>query len=274
LSESSIARNAAAPASTVDRAPTRVGAAVVHQLLSPAGRLLRSLAQMTPWKTLATVATADGALELRQRGAREFLIVIAGRVLMTSNDRRSEEALATLACRGLTAAGPRVLIGGLGMAYTVRAALDALPAAAQLVVAELTPAVLDWCSGPLAPLTAGAVLDPRVRVVIDDVARLISEAPAGHYDAIVLDLYEGPHAATQRADDPFYGRAALGRCHAALAPGGVLAVWSEEPDEPFARRLAAAGFDVAIHRLGTNRTHVVYLGHRLGHGPKRRRGPG
>jgi spermidine synthase len=219
---------------------------------------------MTPWNTLATVATADGALELRRRGEREFLIVIAGRVLMTSNDRRSEQALATLACQALAGPTPRVLIGGLGMAYTVRAALDALPAGAEIVVAELTPAVVDWCRGALAPLTGAAVLDPRVRVVIGDVAREIALAPRGHHDAIILDLYEGPHAATQRADDPFYGRAALRRCHAALAGDGVLAVWSEEPDEAFARRFAAAGFDVATHRLGKTRSHIVYLGRRRG----------
>ncbi len=216
---------------------------------------------MTPWKTLATVATAEGALELRQRGEREFLIVIGGRVLMTTRDRRSEQALATLACAALTGS-PRVLIGGLGMAYTLRAALDVLPATAELVVAELTAAVADWCRGPLAPLTSAAVLDPRVAVVIDDVAAVIAGAPRGHYDAILLDLYEGPHAATQRADDPFYGRAALGNSHAALAPGGTLAVWSEEPDEAFARRFTAAGFDVATHRLGKTRSHIVYLGRR------------
>ncbi|HEY0476556.1 MAG TPA: hypothetical protein VGD37_03480 [Kofleriaceae bacterium] len=217
---------------------------------------------MVPWKTLATVATADGPLELRQRGEREFLMVIAGRVLMTSSDRRSEEALASLACRGIAAPRPRVLIGGLGMAYTVRAALDVLPAAAELVVAELTPVVEDWCRGPLAPLTGNALADPRVRVVIDDVARVIATARAGQLHAILLDLYEGPHAATQHAGDPFYGRAALARSHAALAAGGVLAVWSEEPDEAFARRLAAAGFEVATHRLGVRRRHAVYLGRR------------
>jgi len=215
---------------------------------------------MTPWKTLASVPTEDGVLELRQRGAREFLIVIDGRVLMTSSDRRSEQALATLALAAVTAGTPRVLIGGLGMAYTVRAALDVVPAGAELVVAELTPAVVDWCRGPLAAVTGAAVLDPRVRVVIRDVARVIAEAPRGHYHAILLDLYEGPHAATQRADDPFYGRAALQRSHAALAAGGVLAVWSEEPDDAFARRFTAAGFAVASHRLGTNRSHVVYVG--------------
>jgi spermidine synthase len=156
-----------------------------------------------------------------------------------------------------------VLIGGLGMAYTVRAALDVLPPGAEVVVAELTPAVDDWCRGPLAELTAGAVLDPRVRVVIDDVARVIGAAPRGHYDAIILDLYEGPHAATQRADDPFYGRRALGHSHAALASHGALAVWSEEPDDAFVRRFGSAGFDVATHRLGASRTHIVYLGRRL-----------
>jgi spermidine synthase len=213
-----------------------------------------------PWTVLDTVATADGALELRRRGDGAFLIMIAGRVLMTSNDRRSEQALATLACRGLAAPAPRVLIGGLGMGYTVRAALDALPVGAEVVVAELTPAIETWCRGPLAPLTGAALDDPRVRVVIDDVARTIADAPAGRYHAILLDLYEGPHAATQRADDPFYGRSALARSRAALAAGGVLAVWSEDPDAAFAQRLATAGFEVATHRLGKPRRHVVYLG--------------
>ncbi|TMQ10533.1 MAG: spermidine synthase [Deltaproteobacteria bacterium] len=216
---------------------------------------------MQPWKTLATVATAEGALELRQRG-HGFLIVIAGRVLMTSGDRRSEQALATLACAALTEPRPRVLIGGLGMGYTLRAALDALPAAAEVVVAELTPAIVDWCRGPPAQLTGAALDDPRVRVVIDDVARVIAEAPPGGYHAILLDLYEGPHAATQRPDDPFYGGTALARSRAALAAGGVLAVWSEEPDEAFAHRLSSAGFQVAAHRLGVPRSHVVYLARR------------
>jgi spermidine synthase len=212
-----------------------------------------------PWTTLATVATAEGVLELRRRGDGVFLIVIAGRVLMTSNDRRSEQALATLACQGLAAPRPRVLIGGLGMGYTVRAALDALPAAAELVVAELTPEIEVWCRGPLAPLTGGALDDPRVRVVIGDVARVIAGARPGHYHAILLDLYEGPHAATQRTDDPFYGKAALAASRAALAAGGVLAVWSEDPDDAFARRLATAGFEVEVRRLGKPRRHVVYL---------------
>lgn len=216
---------------------------------------------MTPWKVLETVTTSEGELQLRQRGG-EFLIVIDGRVLMTSTERLSEEALASLACASLRGvAAPRVLIGGLGMAYTLRAALDALPANAEVVVAELTPTVEAWCRGPLAVLTNGAAADPRVRIVIADVARVIAEAPPGHYHAIMLDIYEGPHAATQRDDDPFYGRAALARTRAALVPSGVFAIWSEESDDKFLR-LLSKDFDVSTHRRGRSRAHVVYLGRR------------
>jgi spermidine synthase len=216
------------------------------------------------WHTLAAAPTADGALELRQRGMSEFLIVIAGRVLMTSAARRSEQALAIRGCAHLSNhPAPRVLIGGLGMAYTLRAALDVLPATAHVVVAELHTIVLEWCRGLLAPLTDGAVLDRRVRIEIADVSEQIRAAQAGAYDAILLDLYEGPHAATQRPDDPFYGAAALRRSHAALTGGGALAIWSEDPDGPFARRLAASGFDVTTHREGKGgRTHTIYVGRR------------
>ncbi len=217
-----------------------------------------------PWRTIDRVATSEGALELRQRGDADFLITIAGRVLMTSSARRSEQALATLGLAHLVRRpAPRVLIGGLGMGYTVRAALGALPPAARVTVAELTPEVAAWCRGPLAPLTGGAVLDPRVEVVIGDVADVIARAAPAAYDAILLDLYEGPRAATQRRDDPFYGPAALARSRAALAPGGVLAVWSEDPDAPFERRFGAAGFTVTTHKVrGDGRVHIVYLGAR------------
>jgi len=218
---------------------------------------------MVPWKVLASVATSQGELQLRQRNAREFLITIDGRVLMTSAERSSEEAVATLACKQLAATkAPRVLIGGLGMAYTVRAALDVLPRSAKVVVAELTAEVLAWNRGPLAVLTRGAALDPRVRVVIQDVARVIEQAPAGHFDAIVLDLYEGPHAAQRRENDPFYGRAALARTFAALAPGGVLAIWSEEVNAVFKKRMIDAGFETTVHHPGGSRAYVVYLGRR------------
>lgn len=227
---------------------------------------------MVPWKVLARVATADGELQLRQRSPMEFLITIDGRVLMTSAERSSEEAVATLACKQLAARkSPRVLIGGLGMAYTVRAALDVLPKSAKVIVAELTAEVEAWNRGPLAVLTRGAVLDPRVQVVIQDVARVIAEAPAGHYDAIVLDLYEGPHAAEKRENDPFYGRAALARSAAALAPDGVLAIWSEEINAVFKKRMIAAGFETTVHHPGGSRAYVVYLGRKVPAPTKRKR---
>ncbi|HEY4240511.1 MAG TPA: hypothetical protein VGM88_11885 [Kofleriaceae bacterium] len=216
---------------------------------------------MTPWTTVATLKTREGELQLRRRGEREFLITIGGRVLMTSAERHSEEALAKLSCGPIAdRAHPRVLVGGLGMAYTLRAALDVLPSRARVVVAELTREVVDWCKGPLGVLTANSAADPRVSFVIGDVARVIADAPRGHFDAILLDLYEGPHHATQRRDDPFYGPAALARTRAALADGGRFAVWSEEPDAPFSRRFASAGFAVETHKLGKSRTHVVYVG--------------
>jgi spermidine synthase len=225
-----------------------------------------------PWQTIASVPTPEGALELRCRGdegpGADYLIVVGGRVLMTSSARRSEEELAERAVAALPAkarAAPRVLVGGLGMAFTLRAALDALPAAARVTVVELNPDVVAWCRGPLAPATNAAVADPRVTVVVADVARAIADAAPGAFDAIVLDLYEGPNAATQEANDPFYGAAALGRARAALAPGGVLAVWSEDPDAAFERRFGGAGFAVTTHRSGRGgRTHVVYLGVRTG----------
>jgi spermidine synthase len=212
-----------------------------------------------PWTTVERVATREGPLELRRRGG-DFLITIAGRVLMTSAARRSEEELARLALAGRPDA--RVLLGGLGMGFTLRAALDALSPAGRVVVCELTPEVAAWCRGPLAGLTGDALADPRVELRLEDVARAI-RARSAAYDAIVLDLYEGPNAATQRDDDPFYGDAALAAARQALRPRGVLAVWSEDPDAAFEQRLASAGFATARHRIGKGgRRHVVYLGAR------------
>jgi len=229
-----------------------------------------------PWRLVDAAPPADpaeGRLELRQRGEREFVITVGGRVLMNGAASRSEEALARAACESLPKDGPRgvaprVLIGGLGMGLTLRAALDALPRAARLVVAEIDPTIVAWCRGPLAPLHGDALEDRRVRLEIDDVARVIARAgeaaPAGEpdprFDAILLDLYEGPRAAAQAAGDPFYGAAALARTRRALVPGGVLAVWSEDPDAGFERRLAAAGFRAERRRAwGGGPRHAVYL---------------
>jgi spermidine synthase len=224
-----------------------------------------------PWRTIDSLATPEGRLELRMRGDRSCLITIDGRVLMTSAAHRSETELAQLACAPLAArAGARVLLGGLGMGYTLRATLDELPATARVTGVELNPAVVAWCRGPLAVLTDNALADRRVKVVVRDVAQVIGAAAAAAYDAIVLDLYEGPHQATSRAADPLYGRAALERTGKALRPGGVLAIWSEEPDRPFEARLAAAGFEVRRHARGKGgRSHTIYVGTLLPRGTTR-----
>lgn len=214
------------------------------------------------WQRLDRVDTDEGVLELRMRGQTDFLILVDGRVLMQSVAHRSELELAVVACRPLRAAArPRVLVGGLGMGYTLRAALDELPRAAEVTVAELTPRIVEWCRGPLAGLTGAAVDDPRVRLHVGDVAEVIARTPAtARWDAIVLDLYEGPYVATQRKDDPVFGKAALARAKAALAPGGVLAIWSEDREQAFERRLRDQGFTVEVRSSGRGgRRHVIYL---------------
>jgi len=231
-----------------------------------------------PWKTLETVPTKDGDLKLLKRGDDDFMITISGRVLMVSQDHRSELALARLACRALAGRKkPKILIGGLGMGYTLRAALDELPDKAEVVVSEIAEQVVHWCRGPLSPLTDKAISDPRVRVEVTDVADLIAEAaraaPQGLYDAIILDLYQGPNEANRTTNEPFYGPAALMTTRAALKPNGIFAVWSEDPDTPFEKRLRSAGFHLKRHRPtdGTRR-HVVYLATSTrGSRPKHRR---
>lgn len=214
-----------------------------------------------PWEILDTVPTDEGPLELRRRGDRDYMITIAGRILMSSHGNLSELALGRLGCQPVAGRKrPRVLIGGLGMGYTLRAALDALPASAEVTVVELNPVVERWCRGPLAHLTGDALGDPRVRLVLDDVSKHLARCPAGSYDAILLDLYEGPHHATQGSHDPFYGMGALELSERALAKGGLLAVWSEETDERFERRLRGAGYQVEVQRPGRGgRRHAVYL---------------
>lgn len=217
-----------------------------------------------PWETLDAVETGEGRLELRRRGERDFLITVGGRILMNSSWHRSEIAVAQLACRLLAGRSkPRVLIGGLGMGFTLRAALDELPRTARITVGEIEPAVVRWCRGPLSGLTRQAVEDPRVDIVLADAAGLIARAAAddaGRLDAIVLDLYEGPRTATQAREDPFWGPAALRRTRQALAPGGIFSVWSEDPDTAFEKRLAAAGFRVERRRPESGGPrHAVYL---------------
>lgn len=218
-----------------------------------------------PWHIVDSVPADQGTLELRRRGESDFVITVGGRVLMSSSANRSELALGILACAPLRGvAEPHVLIGGLGMGYTVRAVLDALPAAARVHVAELNPIVLDWCRGPIAALTGRAADDPRVRVEFADVADVIRRssgvAEERPFHAIIFDLYEGPHARTDKRDDPLYGSRAIERVRAVLKPGGVFAVWGENYDHGFEKRLRAAGFAVTSERPGRGGLrHVVYL---------------
>jgi spermidine synthase len=216
-----------------------------------------------PWKVLESVPTDEGILELRQRGERDFLITVNSLVLMNSSLHRSEVALGEQACAHLKEqSGPKVLVGGLGMAYTLRAVLDNLPASGSVVVAELNPVVLKWCRGPLSFLTAGAASDPRVTVEIADVADVIRNAALQKkgFDAIVLDLYKGPHAKSHKVEDPLYGSIAIEMTRAALKPGGIFAVWGENYDSAFDKRLGAAGFSVFSDRPGRGGLrHVVYL---------------
>ena len=213
-----------------------------------------------PWTVVDKYPTPEGDLELRQRGPKDFLILVGGRVLMSSTAFRSELAVADLACKPLAGRPkPRVLIGGLGMGYTLRAALDALPADAEVTVAELNERVVTWCEGPLTGLTDDALHDPRTRLHVGDVAALIAQSK-GQWDAIVLDLYEGPHEASQRPDDPFWSKPALVRTLAALRPGGIFTVWAEDFDPPFVKRLQANGFAVQVHHPGKGgRRHTVYV---------------
>ena len=218
---------------------------------------------MLPWKTLSRVESNGHVIELRQRGAKDFLIMDDGRVLMTSSEKTSELALATLACEVIAARKPpRLLIGGLGMGYTLRAALDALPRTARITVAELTPEIAAWCRGPLAPLTRGAALDPRVSIVIGDVSRVIERAKPGSWDAIALDLYEGPHGTQRRENDPFYGRVAIERTHTALTKNGAFTVWSEENNAVFKKRMVQAGFATRVVHPGGPAAYVIYFGQR------------
>ena len=218
-----------------------------------------------PWRIVDSIDTDEGLLDLRQRGETDFLITIAGRVLMNSSGNLSEIALARLACESLkNQKNPRVLVGGLGMGYTLKAALDTLPPSAEIVMAELNPIMVKWCQGPLADQAGGAVDDPRVTVVIDDVAAVIRSAASpgkGHrFDAIILDLYEGPYEGDQGRGDYLYGSAAITLSRTALKAGGVFAVWSEDPDKAFEQRLQRAGFAVNRQRPGRGGgRHVVYI---------------
>lgn len=215
-----------------------------------------------PWKVLDQFTTEDeGILELRQRGKRDFLITLGSQILMNSKSQRSEIALGKLGCQSLkNHPSPKILVGGLGMGITLRAALDVLPDTAQVIVAELNPKIHQWCLGLLSELTDAAASDPRVTVEIVDVAELIRKAPKESFDAIILDLYRGPHPQTDQQNDPVYGSCAIACTHAALKSGGTFAVWGENPDISFGNRLSSKGFTVHCERPGKGGyRHAVWI---------------
>lgn len=192
-----------------------------------------------------------GTLSLFQRGG-DYSITLHNNELMNSRVSGSEEALAALAC-GVIAGrpAPALLIGGLGMGFTLRKALALLGRDAGITVAELVPEVVEWARGPLAGVFGDCLDDPRVTLFEEDVAHLI-RAAAGAFDAILLDVDNGPEGLVRAANDGLYSRAGLAAARAALRPGGVLAIWSAAPDAAFAARLRAAGFAVEEHVVRAN----------------------
>ena len=219
---------------------------------------------MTPSELLGTACVLGGGEELRLlRRGEDFRIVLDRNELMNSRMSGSEEALATMTVERLATTEPELLIGGYGMGFTLRAALATLGPEAGVTVAELVPEIVEWARGPMAALTAGCLDDPRVRLVRDDVAALIAGAEGG-YDAILLDVDNGPHGLTRAANDRLYSAAGLQAAKRALAEGGVLAIWSAWPDPPFARRLAQAGLaveEVAVRARsnGKGPRHVIWF---------------
>lgn len=219
---------------------------------------------MTPRELLATAPVPGGdALRLFRRGD-EYTIMLGGNELMSSRMSGSEEALAEMSCDRLRdAAAPHLLIGGYGMGFTLRAALKALPENAEVTVVELVPEIIEWARGPMAELTAGCLDDSRVTLRMGDVGDAI-RAGARQYDAILLDVDNGPDGLTRPANDGLYSARGLDEARAALRPGGVLAIWSAAPDPAFARRLARGGFTVDEVRTrardnGKGAHHVIWF---------------
>ncbi|MCP4115034.1 MAG: hypothetical protein GY737_06420 [Desulfobacteraceae bacterium] len=220
---------------------------------------------MIPWKQLGAALTPDDGNEvgLFSRGS-EFSIRVSGQELMNSRMFGSEKELARLACKALGPnPGPRVLIGGLGMGFTLAAALGALPENAGVVVAELLPDLVLWNREHLSHLAGSPLDDPRVMVEVGDVVRLLVK-PAGNYDAVILDVDNGPGALTQEGNAWLYTTQGLRAIHKVLAPKGVLGVWSAIDSPPFTRRLKECGYHPEVHRVrarenGKGARHTLWI---------------
>jgi spermidine synthase len=224
---------------------------------------------MTPRELIATARAPDGEeLRLFRRG-RDHMIVVDRNELMSDRMSGSEEALARLTIDELgERKRPHLLIGGYGMGFTLRAALAELPSQARITVAELVPEIVDWARGPMAELSAGCLDDKRVSIELADVAALIRRERQG-FDAILLDVDNGPDGLTRAGNDQLYSPEGLAAAKAALRPGGILAIWSAAPDNGFVRRLKVAGFDVQEHGVrarsnGKGPRHVIWLARKPG----------
>lgn len=203
---------------------------------------------MLPRETIATAAIPGSSrtLTLVSHG-RDFIVMLDRDELMGTRMQFSEEQLAQLTLERVAVKRPRVLVGGYGLGFTYRAALARLPEGGSVTVAEVVPDILDWAKGPLAHLTGNSLEDPRGEIVIADVAALIDDAIDGttrKYDAILLDVDNGPDGIVRDANDRLYTRTGIGKARDALSPGGVLAVWSAAPDPAFTRRLRDSGMAV------------------------------
>jgi spermidine synthase len=201
------------------------------------------------------------------RRSDEYLLLADGAILMSSRMHGSEEALAAFACQRVrTQEQPSVLIGGLGMGFTLRATLDLLSAEATVVVAELVPAVVEWNRGELGPLAGHPLKDKRVQVQIGDVAATLSSG-LDQFDVVLLDVDNGPTAFTASKNAGLYDHRGIAAAHAALKMEGVLAVWAAQDDREFAERLREGGFDVQVQRVrgrlkkGGPR-HTIFLNHK------------
>lgn len=219
---------------------------------------------MIPWQHLDTAQVPGDGAELRlMRRGTEFSIMTGGTELMNSRLSGSEEALATLAFARVGArARARVLIGGLGMGFTLRAALAAFGEDAEIVVAELVPGVIAWGRGPLGELYGGSLSDPRATIHQGDVGELIRAGDSA-WDAILLDVDNGPGGLSRKENDGLYSPAGLAAAQRALRPGGVLEVWSSTRDTAFTQRLKRAGYSVEeigvrAHK-GRGARHVIWM---------------
>jgi len=218
---------------------------------------------MKPQHTLGRASTPDGGEIVLYERDGAYFIRVNGLELMTSRAHGSEEDLARLALAKVTRKRPKVLVGGLGMGFTLRAVLDAVPMSAKIMAAEILPAVIAWNRTELAHLAGAPLEDPRVAVVERDVAEIIAASPSA-FDAVLLDVDNGPAALTVTENERLYGPSGLAAIRRCLRPGGVLGVWSADPDKAFERRLAKAGFKVSTdtvpaRRGGKGPKHTIFI---------------